>query len=222
MTCPINGSPIDPLDGLVFAAWRTNSTLMGASTADGMNRIAGYDLESRRMEATSTTFPVDRSLASQGNWKCFERSSCTAITFDSKERLWVEIREITDDDTFPSEVWTIDKDTMQRIEPTFNLNWLRTGSGSADGSRIVVAVAEGERELQGIRVIDGRTGAELTRIGAAQLGTTRPVSAAITQGGLLVASSFEGDLTIYDLETRKVLHALSGALGGDPCNCAPP
>ena len=106
------------------------------------------------------TFPIDRSLAQQGNWKCFERSSCKAITFESKHRLWVEIRDDDPESDFDSEVWTIDKDTMQRIEPTFHLGGLRSGSGSDDGSRIGVS---GEGPVHRLRRAIGRRAGEVSR-----------------------------------------------------------
>ncbi len=206
------GEVIDPLDGFVAAWWSGNRTLIGASlTADGIKTIVGYDLDTGATRPSNLSFPVDESFAFQGNWRCFERSSCTAITFENKRTLWMEMRHTQGDSTnFESEIWAIDKETLQRVEPTFRLTWLRTASATDDGSRLVITM----ESRNGVAVVDGRSGDLLAEIvGNRALGTTTPKSAVVAPGGTIIAADFQGRVTIYDSETLEVLHVLSGTRG---------
>ena len=110
--------------------------------------------------------------------------------------------------TIVRKIFTIDKDTMQQIEPTLPVIGLNYLSGSDDGDRVVVSSDEG------ISVFDGQSGARLGAIKADSFnGTSSVMRLAVAPGGRRVAATVEGDVLVYDLETRNVLHNLSGARG---------
>jgi WD40 repeat protein len=104
---------------------------------------------------------------------------------------------------------TIDTDTMQRIKPTLFVNEFEFGSGSDDGARVVVSSAEGTI------LFDGQSGERLGVIEEDEFfnGWSKLARVAVAPGGRLVAATTEGDVLVYDLQTRQVLHTLSGTRG---------
>ena len=94
------GETIGSLDGWGFAGWSSDRTLIGARVApDGTLVLERYDVETKTISA-STSFP---EIACPDPY-------CGAI-FESEHRLWIAPRD-------GQRILTIDKDTMQRIEPT--------------------------------------------------------------------------------------------------------
>ena len=184
------GETIDSLSGWGFAGWSSDRTLIGARVApDGTLVLERYDVETKTISA-STSFP-EIDCPDPLLWSESSRASIASGSHRGR-----------------AEFLTIDKDTMQRIEPTlavFGLNYL---SGSGDGDRVVVS------SDNGIIIFDGQSGDPLGTIEAAVFnGTTSVTRLAVAPGGRLVAATVEGDVVVYDLETRQVLHTLSGTRG---------
>ncbi len=184
------GENIGSLTRWYFAGWSSDRTLIGARVApDGTLVLERYDVETKTISA-STSFP---EVACPGPY-------CGGTTFESEHRLWIS--------PHGDSIFTIDKDTMRRIEPTLSVNGFGYGSGSDDGARVVVSSDEG------VIVFDGRSGARLGTIEAESFnGTSSVKSLAVAPGRRLVAATIEGDVVVYDLETRRVLHTLSGTRG---------
>ncbi len=108
--------------------------------------------------------------------------------------------------TFPGrEVWTVDPDTLQRVEPTFPISGMPWAvSATQDGERVVITtVVDGEAIT---RVFDGRTGIALE-------GSIRgPRWTSVSLDGVLVGAR-GGEITEYDLETLEPLGVFAGARG---------
>ncbi len=191
------GKAIDTPTGWFFAGWTGDRTLIGARVAsDGTLVLEGYDLATKTISA-STSFPdVDVS-----HNDCSRSGECRLLHFfQSEHRVWIALST--------NDILTIDKDTMQRIQPTLTVAGFAYGSGSDDGSRVVVWSDEGTV------VFDGQSGARLGEIEADSFGGTSTVARlAVAPGGRLVAATAEGDVLVYDLETQEVLHTLSGTRG---------
>jgi hypothetical protein len=188
---PADGRPVDPLDPLdpwTFAAWATPRSLIGGEVKSGQIRtLDSYDLDSPTADAASLTI---------------SEPDVGAI-FESKHRLWVVVRT-----GYASEVWTIDKDTMQRIAQTLHVLGFNSGSGIDDGSRVVFSADEG------VIIFDGQTGSRLGVIeGEVYNGTSTFSGVTVVPGGRLITASFQGELTVFDLETREVISNLSGSRG---------
>ena len=184
------GENIGSLTGWFFAGWSSDRTLIGARVApDGTLVLERYDVETKTISA-STSFP---EVACPGPY-------CGGTVFESEHRLWVSPQG--------NSIFTIDKDTMQRIEPTLSVVGFGYGSGSDDGARVVVSTDAGTI------VFDGESGARLGEIEAESFnGTSSVERLAVAPGGRLVAATVEGDVLVYDLETRHVVHNLTGTRG---------
>ena len=112
-----DGSAVDPLDQWITATWRTDRALIGAGVTSGPDvTVETYDLDSHTTSSTDVKLP----------WREI------GTIFESKHRLWIELRENFFGDS-ASEVWTIDKDSMQRTRPTMIVKGFNSGSGSDDG-----------------------------------------------------------------------------------------
>jgi serine/threonine protein kinase/WD40 repeat protein len=183
------GGNVDSLSGWVFAGWSSDRTLIGARVApDGTLVLERFDLETNAISASVSFAEIT----------CPD-PYCGTI-FESEHRLWVVPQT--------GRILTIDKVTMQQIEPTLVVSGINYVSGSGDGDRVVVS------SDSGTIVFDGHSG---DRLGAIEddvyNGTSFVTRLAVAPGGRFVAATIEGDVLVYDLETRNLLHNLSGTRG---------
>lgn len=190
------GESMVPLPGWVWAGWSNDRTLIGARVEpDGPTVVERYDLETKTISASISLPDVFVSHACLGP-RCRE-----VRIFESEHRVWIS--------PGPRDgIVTIDKDTMQRIKPTIFVTGYEYGSGSNDGTRVVVSSEEGTI------LFDGESG---NRLGVIEddffNGWSKLARFAVAAGGRLVAATTEGDILVYDLETLKVLRTLSGTRG---------
>jgi WD40 repeat protein len=176
---PAADQPLDTIDESWFGlGWVGYGTLTGYSRAD--DRIAFYDADAQA-PADGVVIP----LTSNHGWP-----SAGGTRFYAG---------------FTEEIWTIDPETRERIEPTLRVDGTPMSvSATRDGERIVVTTDGPSGPVTTVH--DGRTG---ERIGGELYG---PEITSVSLDGLLVGAS-SGDITQYDLETLKPIAKFAGARG---------
>jgi hypothetical protein len=198
------GESIDQLTGWVWAGWSNDRTLIGASLATDQTLVLEeYDLEVKAISAPLSLPDVRVAENDCISPQRAENGHCRiGYIFESAHRIWISPPN-------GGGIITIDKDTMQRINPTLFVKEFEFGSASDDGARVVVSSEEGTI------LFDGQSGDRLGTIEDDEFfnGWSQLVRLAIAPGGRLVAATTEGDVLVYDLETRQVLHTLSGTRG---------
>ena len=181
---PSTGNIAERLGALFAAFWNADNTLGGVTIeADGL-QLARYELASHRLVQIDYTFTrqIDRNVTNAG-----------------QPRAWISLPN--GDDTW--EIWTFERPSGRRVEPTLTIKSLVGLTGSPDGSRIAVSLTTG------VVVFDGRTGAEIARI------DNRPDLRGVyfVTNDLIAISSLGGELTLHDVDTLATIRTLNGSRG---------
>lgn len=181
---PSSGGVIQRLGSFNFPFWNTDESLGGVIIGPEGFRLAAYQLD------THVAVPLDY---------VFTRQITQNVNNTGQPKAWVGVPN--DDDT--SEIWTFERPTGRRVEPTVTVTSLVSLTGSPDGRRFAVATATG------VQVFDGETGASIARI------DNRPDLRGVyfVSNDVLAISSLGGDLLLHDVDTLQILRTLNGSRG---------
>ncbi|MEP7112166.1 MAG: BTAD domain-containing putative transcriptional regulator [Ilumatobacteraceae bacterium] len=174
------GDVVDVPPSLESSAWRADGTIIGWTDVGATPTLAIFDPRTQQLRPTALT--LNRQV---DGW------------FVSEHRLWLYFAS---DDSSGGEIWTIDTDTVTRIEPTIQVDSFSSGAGSNSGDRLGVSTQAG------VVVFDGVTGETLHTFadGAA---------ASFLPGNRVVDITADGEMTVYDTNSFKTVVTLGGLRG---------
>ena len=189
-----DGHLVDDLPGFVGASFATNRRLVvDRDNQHGDFEADSYDLLTKTWTPTNLVIPGYHHV----NW-----------ISESESTMWLEV--VDDSNSATSAIWTFDKETMRRVEPSYQVARVGGGmAGTGDGALFAVATQE-----EKVEIFDGTTGrlrGEIRR--SDQRGAESLSVLAFIDDHRLMVSDRRGNVVVYDVDSLQPIRTLTGAKG---------